>query len=120
MTLEGDDEASGSCGSSDLGKAYPELVAEGWQYRWCGEGDRLEEQRALYEELGFETRIVPLALDEADEADETDGACRSCFRNQPDRYRVLFTRPASGSEAGEASAAPSAERPAASDGSGNR
>lgn len=104
--FERDGDAAGSGGAPDLGRAYPELAAEGWQYRWCGEGDRMEEQRALYEELGFETKIVPLALC------ETDGSCQSCYGNERDRYRVLFTRPASGSRGGEARAPGNTERPA--------
>jgi hypothetical protein len=109
MTRERDGDAAGACGEPDLGRAYPELAAEGWQYRWCGEGKRLEEQRALYEELGFETKIVPLALS------DPDGACQSCYGNEADRFRVLFTRRASQSRGGEAPAPGRMERPAEPD-----
>lgn len=113
MTLERnrerDGDAAGDCGGPDLGRAYPELAAEGWQYRWCGEGERLEEQRALYEELGFETKIVPLALS------DTNGACQNCYGNESGRFRVLFTRRASESRGGEAHAPASMERSAKPD-----
>jgi hypothetical protein len=62
----------------------PELEAQGWQRCFVADEPRLSEAVALYRELGFEVRLVPVAIDA-----ET---CTACMRATPDRFHVIYTR----------------------------
>jgi len=61
-----------------------ELLAAGWQRCFVADEPRLSEAVETYEELGFEVRLLPVALD--------DGDCTDCMRLQPDRFKVIYTR----------------------------
>ena len=72
----------------DLETLYPDLTAEGWEYRGCGERAQVEELGDFYAELGFEIKLMPVR----EEAIPPD--CLGCPKGRGDvrRYRMLFTR----------------------------
>ena len=48
---------------------------------------RLSELVALYEELGFEVLVQPLAREDLDQE------CGECLFSEPERYKTIYTRP---------------------------
>ncbi|UCE01556.1 MAG: hypothetical protein JSW67_09730 [Candidatus Latescibacterota bacterium] len=75
--------------SSDQGEAQrrpseAELRAHGWERRFIYDDPRLSEAVETYRELGFEVRLLPVAPDDAE--------CTECMLQEPDRYRVIYTR----------------------------
>jgi len=61
-----------------------DLEAQGWQRCFIADEPRLSEAVETYEELGFEVLLLPVPLD--------DGGCTECMRQQPDRFKVIYTR----------------------------
>lgn len=61
------------------------LEAEGWERRTTACEPRLSELVELYESLGFEVRVEEVEAEEGEE-------CRDCFRLEPGRYKIVFTR----------------------------
>lgn len=61
-----------------------ELLARGWQRCFIADEPRLSEAVETYEELGFEVTLLPVPLD--------DGDCTECMRQQPERFKVIYTR----------------------------
>lgn len=72
------------------------LAAEGWTRQNVASEPRLGEAVELYESLGFDVLLVPVLAECA--ADGGAGRCTACFGadENPDRYRVVYTRPSSG------------------------
>ncbi|GAB4287333.1 MAG: hypothetical protein Kow0092_40380 [Deferrisomatales bacterium] len=70
------------------------LAAEGWTRRSVASEPRLSEAVRTYESLGFEVLLVPVAAECA--AEGREGTCTACFDadDDPERYRVIYTRPA--------------------------
>jgi hypothetical protein len=66
------------------GKSAAELEAEGWQRCFIADEPRLSEAVETYEELGFQVRLLPVPLEEIE--------CTECMRQDPDRFRVIYTR----------------------------
>ncbi len=67
------------------------LESQGWKKCFAACEPRLSEAVDLYESLGFEVRLEPLA--EAPQASCGGGEeCRICFQEDIDSYRVIFTR----------------------------
>ncbi len=64
------------------------LEAEGWTRRNVVSEPRLGEAVDLYRALGLEVLLVPVR-------EGGDGSCTACFSadEDPDRYRVIYTRP---------------------------
>ena len=62
-----------------------ELLAAGWTRQATYDEPRLSEMAATYEELGFEVRLEPFEAD-------ADSACSVCMREQPERFKTLYTR----------------------------
>ena len=51
----------------------------------------------MYREIGFEVLLEPLPTKEELEAEGASGCkdsgCTACFDVDPERYRIIFTRP---------------------------
>ncbi len=60
------------------------LRAEGWQRCFIADEPRLSEAVETYRELGYEVTLLPVPLD--------DEACTECMRQDPARFRVIYTR----------------------------
>jgi hypothetical protein len=70
--------------SKPAGRSEADLLAAGWERRFIYDEPRLSEAVELYRELGFEVTLLPVAPD--------DGRCTECMLQEPDRYRVIYTR----------------------------
>ncbi len=62
-----------------------ELEAQGWERRGEFREPRLSEFVQLYEEMGFEVKLMPL------DPDNLPG-CGICFEGDIEKYRVIYTR----------------------------
>jgi hypothetical protein len=62
----------------------PEI--EGWTERNTTDEPRLSELVELYEELGFEVMVRPVAVDDLAET------CSVCVMAEPERYKTIYTR----------------------------
>jgi hypothetical protein len=67
-----------------MNRTERELIAEGWQRCFIADEPRLSEAVETYEELGFEVTLLPVGLE--------DGECTECMRQQPERFKVIYTR----------------------------
>ncbi|OGU07863.1 MAG: hypothetical protein A2W29_07165 [Gemmatimonadetes bacterium RBG_16_66_8] len=67
-------------------RADPALVAEGWERRFITDAARLAEVVALYEELGFEVRAVPV------QAEQVGEDCEDCQVASLLRFQTVYTR----------------------------
>jgi hypothetical protein len=65
-----------------------ELEAQGWIRQFTVEGERADEYVELYESLGDEVRVEPVAPDLM-VAEE----CATCLLAACDKYVVIYTRP---------------------------
>lgn len=72
------------------------LAAEGWRRRNVATEPRLGEAIEMYRGLGQEVLLVPVLSECA--AEGRAGSCTACFTadEDPDRYQVIYTRPAKG------------------------
>lgn len=50
---------------------------------------RLSEIVEMYEELGFEVRLEPFDPDAEED-------CHTCLAREPERYKIIYTRPKRG------------------------
>ena len=68
------------------------LIAEGWIRQSVASEPRLGEAVELYESLGFEVLLIPVLSECASEGGA--GTCTACFGadENPDRYKVIYTR----------------------------
>jgi hypothetical protein len=73
--------------AQDTEEAEAELLAKGFERRFLTDEPRLSESIELYEELGFEVLLRPLA-----EADLSGAECTECMKASPERYRIIYTR----------------------------
>lgn len=64
----------------------PELVAQGWDRRFMGDGRRVKEAVELYEQTGYEVLTVPVRP--AELADDCEG-CRVVVAFQ---FQTVYTR----------------------------
>ena len=64
-----------------------ELESEGWTRRTVADEPRLGEAAELYRSLGYEVLLEPLKSHMDEET------CTSCLDADPERYRVIYTRP---------------------------
>jgi len=67
-----------------------ELVAQGWTEQFRTDEPRLSEAVNMYEEMGLEVHLEPVVVD----PDSED--CQKCFEEEPDRYKIIWTRPKGG------------------------
>ena len=75
-----------------------ELKKQGWNYRFTANEPRLSETVAFYNETGFEVHLEGLPNQESCDSDcevGESGDCRICFTGDEERYRMVFTKPAS-------------------------
>lgn len=63
-----------------------ELESEGWTACFVADEPRLSEAVELYESLGMDVHLEPVCPP----SDE----CATCVEECPDRYKLIFTRPA--------------------------
>ena len=79
-------------------KREEELIKAGWERRFVACEPRLSEMVEMYQEIGFEVHLEPLPAKEELEAEGKsaceDSGCTACFDVDRDRYRIIFTRPA--------------------------
>lgn len=79
-------------------KREEELVQAGWERRFIACEPRLSEMVEMYREIGFEVRLEPLPTQEELEEEGAPGCeesgCTACFDVDPERYKIIFTRPA--------------------------
>ena len=71
-------------GSRPAGPTPEELKSQGWERRFVYDEPRLSEAVETYRELGFEVLLLPVA--------PTDEECTECMLQEPDRFRVIYTR----------------------------
>ena len=71
-----------------------ELLAQGWERRFIYDEPRLSEAVEIYRELGFEVKLLPVPPDDID--------CSECMKEEPERYRVIYTRARGTSGEGDA------------------
>ena len=69
-------------------KRQQELEAQGWTRQSVMDEPRLTELVDMYKELGFEVHLEPF------DPDEEEG-CMTCMDQEPERYKVIYTRPGS-------------------------
>ena len=63
-----------------------ELDAEGWERRSVLCEPRLSECVGLYEELGFEVKLIPL------DPENTPEGCGVCYEKDIGKYRIVYVR----------------------------
>jgi hypothetical protein len=64
-----------------------ELVARGWTKQFRTDEPRLSEAVEMYKEMGLEVRLEPVVFDPNSEE------CQKCFEQEPERYKIIWTRP---------------------------
>jgi len=64
-----------------------ELLARGWTRQFNAEEPRLSEAVEMYEQIGLEVGLEPVAIDPDSET------CQMCFEQDCDRYKTIWTRP---------------------------
>ena len=65
-------------------KSVSEARAAGWKRCFIADEPRLSDAVEAYEEMGLEVALVPVELDGPE--------CTECMKQQPERYRVIYTR----------------------------
>ncbi|MFQ5601034.1 MAG: hypothetical protein ACE5G2_10845 [Candidatus Krumholzibacteriia bacterium] len=78
------DEEHGGRHEEQRTRTEADLLAQGWERRFVYDEPRLSEAVETYRELGFEVVLLPIAAD--------DSQCTECMQQEPDRYRVIYTR----------------------------
>ena len=73
-----------------------ELEAEGWIRQFTMDEPRLSEAVGMYQLLGFEVHLEPVAPDESSEE------CTACLKVLCDLYKTIYTRPTEGGVSEEA------------------
>lgn len=71
--------------------AEDELIKDGWEKRAIYDDPRLTEIVAQYEEIGFEVHLEPIRT-------ENKGGCTDCMLQNPDRFKIIYTRKKSGKQ----------------------
>ncbi len=64
-----------------------ELKEEGWVQQFPACEPRLSEAIELYESIGFEVHLEPVI------PSEIDGECKECYAIEPDKYKLIYTKP---------------------------
>lgn len=67
------------------------LTREGWTRQFTANEPRLSEAVALYEGMGYQVHLEPIAAQSTD-AFPIAGRCTLCFAGAEDRYKIIFTR----------------------------
>ena len=65
------------------------LTSEGWEKRAIYDDPRLMEIVEQYEEIGFEVHLEPIRTENKD-------GCIDCIQQNPDRFKIIYTRKKSG------------------------
>ena len=66
--------------------ADPVLTAEGWERRFTADAQRVEEALALYAQLSYEVRAVPLP------PGEFEDDCTDCHAVIAREFKTIYTR----------------------------
>lgn len=72
------------------------LEEQGWSRQFVASEPRLSEAVQMYQELGFEVHLEPLAKEpecKSCAGPEEEEECRVCFEGVEDQYKIIFTRP---------------------------
>ena len=56
-----------------------------WERRGVYDDPRLTELSKMYEELGFTVKLEPVKP-------EMEAGCTECIKDNPDKYKVLYTK----------------------------
>lgn len=75
-----------ACSAGILVAGAPSLIADGWEQRTVTDPTRVGDLEELYQELGFETKLV--GMDPTSFGD----ACNTCAITACTTYVALFTR----------------------------
>jgi hypothetical protein len=67
-------------------KREDELLAQGWIKQFIAGEPRLTESVELYSSLGYEVLLEPISVD------KECGECRICFVENPEQYKIIYTR----------------------------
>ncbi len=73
-------------------KREEELLRLGWERRFIADEPRLSEMKEMYESIGFEVLLEPLPGKE-EQTGCVEGGCTVCLDVDPQRYRIIYTRP---------------------------
>ncbi len=65
------------------------LISQGWEKKATYDEPRLTEMVNMYEDIGLEVHLEPF------NAENEDG-CTVCLRQNPDRFKIVYTRKKSG------------------------
>ena len=65
------------------------LTANGWEQRCITDEKRLDELVDLYQSLDFEVHLEPLTQDIIS---AIGLECKSCYNDQQDNFKIIFTR----------------------------
>lgn len=63
----------------------PEMPTQNWERRFVADAARAAEAVRLYEELGYQVRLVPAGQDVA-------GPCEACHLATALHFQVIYTR----------------------------
>ncbi|HOJ42767.1 MAG TPA: hypothetical protein PLW88_04740 [Syntrophorhabdaceae bacterium] len=70
-----------------------ELKRQGWEKRFIACEPRLTEMVELYREIGFEVLLEPLpSEEEIDRNTCAEKECTICFKENREKYRIIYTR----------------------------
>ena len=64
-----------------------ELLADGWTRQFNTDEPRLSEALEMYQQMGLEVHLEPVIVDPDSET------CQTCFEQDCDRYKTIWTRP---------------------------
>jgi hypothetical protein len=62
------------------------LKKDGWEKMFTAKEPRLSECVELYESMGLEVHLEPLLLE------EFEAECKSCYAEDIEQYRTIYTR----------------------------
>jgi hypothetical protein len=63
------------------------LERAGWQRQFIACEPRLSEAIELYESLGLEVQLIPVARE------DIESGCATCYELEPEKYKAIYTRP---------------------------
>ena len=68
-----------------------DLIKNGWEKRAIYDDPRLTEMVELYEKIGLEVHLEPINTENKD-------GCIVCMQQNPDRFKIVYTRKKSGDD----------------------
>jgi len=68
-----------------------DLIKDGWEKRAIYDDPRLTEMVELYEKIGLDVHLEPINTENKD-------GCTVCMQQNPDRFKIVYTRKKSGDD----------------------